>query len=88
MSKKLKTFKPLLTDEDAERAIEEEDLTEYDLSGFRPLSEIFEVRDGKVFRKLSLPSSLHRAVETRAAEEGVDANEFVRRVVEAAVSSR
>lgn len=38
MSKKpLKSFPPLLTDEEAERFTDEADLSEYDFSGFRPV---------------------------------------------------
>ena len=38
----------LLTDEDAERFIDEADLSEYDLSGFRPMHFEFAPKDGRV----------------------------------------
>lgn len=86
MPRRLKTFRPLLTDEDAERAIEE-DLSEYDLSGFRPAHEVFPDLFPKPLEPIVLPDGLRAAVTERAAREGVTEDEFVRRAVERAVAA-
>ncbi|MEO0400457.1 MAG: CopG family antitoxin [Pseudomonadota bacterium] len=86
MSKKeLKKFKPIRTDEEAENALDE-DLSEYDFSQFRPMSEVFEFKpkDKSVYLRLS--EALLEAVKTNAEKEGLPIQRYIRRALEEAVS--
>lgn len=80
--KALKPMPPLTSDEEAERFVAEADLTEYDLSGFKPMR--FELRRKDRTVSLRLPSELLAAVKEAAAREGIPYQRFMRHAIEQA----
>ena len=81
--KKLKRMPSLLTDEDAERFVEEADLSEYDLSGFEPMRFEFEKKTRQV--NLRMPERLVAAIKVRARSRGIPYQRFIREAVEKAL---
>jgi predicted DNA binding CopG/RHH family protein len=87
MNKSRKTRKTLphfATDEEAERFVDEADLTEYDLSGGRPMPFEFERKTVQI--NMRMPESLVRAVKARAAERGIPYQRFIREAIEKMLS--
>lgn len=80
--KPLKPMPPLRSDEEAERFVAEADLTEYDLSGFKPVH--FELRRKDKTISLRLPSDLLAAAKKAAARQGVPYQRFMRHAIEQA----
>jgi predicted DNA binding CopG/RHH family protein len=81
MKKKIPVFR---TDEEAERFVEEADLTEYDLSQFKPVRFEFEKKAARV--NMRLPESLLNAVKARAKSRGIPYQRFIREALEQAVA--
>jgi predicted DNA binding CopG/RHH family protein len=81
MSKKIPIFK---TDEEAETFIDTADLSEYDLSGFKPAAFEFEAKDTQI--NMRLPASLLHAVRETAKERGIPYQRFIRQTLERAVA--
>jgi predicted DNA binding CopG/RHH family protein len=80
MKRKLPRFK---SDKEAEEFVDKADLTEYDLSGMRPIRFEFQPKTERV--NMRLPRQLLDAVQASAAKEGVPYQRFIRRVLEDAV---
>jgi predicted DNA binding CopG/RHH family protein len=74
--RKLKPMPPLRSDEEAERFVDEADLSEYDLSGFRPMS--FELEPKSVSISLRLPRSQLDEVKAEASKRGVPYQRLMR----------
>jgi predicted DNA binding CopG/RHH family protein len=83
MKKKIPTFK---SDKDAERFVETADLSEYDLSGARPVRFEFERKGARV--NMRLPESLLDAVKDRARARGIPYQRFIREALERAVARK
>jgi len=83
--KGLKPFPTFKTDAEAEEFVATADLTEYDFSGFRPLSYEFTLKDANI--SMRVPQQLLDAVKGRAAAEGMPYQRFIRRALEEAVAS-
>ncbi|MDQ3562845.1 MAG: BrnA antitoxin family protein [Pseudomonadota bacterium] len=83
--KKLKKLPLLRTDKAAERFIEEADLTDYDLSGFKPVRFEFEKKDARV--NMRLPEPLLTAVKEHARKRGIPYQRFIREALEQAVTT-
>jgi predicted DNA binding CopG/RHH family protein len=81
---KLKPFPAFNSDEEAEKFVEQADLSEFDFSGFAPAHFEFAKKDERV--NMRLPSSLLRAVKDRAAREGVPYQRFIRQTLERAIA--
>jgi predicted DNA binding CopG/RHH family protein len=81
MSKTIPVFK---SDDEVETFIETADLSEYDLSGFRPARFEFEAKDAQI--NMRLPQSLLRAVQETAKERGIPYQRFIRQTLERAVA--
>lgn len=81
--KKLKPFPRFKSDEEAERFVEESDLSEYDFSDFKPMSFEFAPKDKAVTLRLSEP--LLNAVKDSASKQGVPYQRYIRHVLEKAV---
>ena len=81
--KKFPSFKP---DEEAERFVEEADLSEYDFSQFKPVH--FELRKKDKQINLRMPSDLLDAVKQRAEEEGIPYQRYIRGVLENALKAQ
>lgn len=80
MKKKIPRF---ASDDDAERFVETADLSEYDLSGFKPVHFEFSPKDARV--NFRVPAQLLDAVKAKAAARGVPYQRFIREALERAV---
>ena len=81
MKKKIPTFK---TDKEAERFVDTADLSEYDLSGFKPIHFEFEKKTAQL--NMRVPKPLLDAVKKRASARGIPYTRFIREAVERALS--
>jgi predicted DNA binding CopG/RHH family protein len=81
MKKKIPVFR---TDEEAERFVAEADLTEYDLSQFKPVRFEFEKKAARV--NMRLPETLLSAVKARAKARGIPYQRFIREALEQAIA--
>ena len=84
--KALKQFPAFATDEEAERFVEEADLSEYDFSGFKPMRYEFQSKDATL--SMRLPQQLLGDVKRLAAKDGVPYQRFIRQVLEEALAAR
>ena len=71
------------TDEEAERFVAEADLTDYDLTGGRPMHFEFERKTVQV--TMRMPETLVKAVKAKAAERGIPYQRFIREAIEKAL---
>jgi predicted DNA binding CopG/RHH family protein len=86
MSSRRKTPKPLprlRSDKEAERFLETADLSQYDLSGFRPTRFEFEKKTAQV--NLRMPESMLKALKERAKKRGIPYQRFIRETLERAL---
>ncbi|MEP6836134.1 MAG: CopG family antitoxin [Gemmatimonas sp.] len=81
MKKKFPNFQ---SDREAEEFVAKADLTEYDLSDFRPAHFEFEAKDTKI--NMRIPTSLLTAVKAAAAARGLPYQRFIRETLERAVA--
>jgi predicted DNA binding CopG/RHH family protein len=81
MKKKIPVFR---TDEEAKRFVAEADLTEYDLSQFKPVRFEFEKKAARV--NMRLPETLLSAVKARAKARGIPYQRFIREALEQAIA--
>ncbi|MEQ8401454.1 MAG: CopG family antitoxin [Roseitalea porphyridii] len=80
MSKSKKPWPTLPTDEDAERFVEQADLTEYDWSAAEPVHYEFEDKSARV--TMRLPESQLERIKAEAAKRGVKYQRFMRELME------
>ena len=83
MNAKSKKFSALRSDEEAERFVDSADLSEYDLSEFKPMR--FELSKKEASLNMRLPSSLMNAIRAKAEALGIPSSRYVRMVLEAEV---
>lgn len=81
---RLKKLPVLLTEEEAERFVKEADLSEHDLSGFKPMGLEFAPKNGRV--NMRLPRDLRAAVKKEAQRRGLPYQRYLREVLERAVA--
>jgi predicted DNA binding CopG/RHH family protein len=74
----------LRTDEEAERFVETADLTEYDLSQFKPARFEFVAKTERV--NMRLPKPLLDGVKARAQAEGMPYQRYIRMALEEAIA--
>ena len=79
--KKIPRFK---SDEEAERFVDTADLSEYDLSGLKPVRFEFEKKSAQL--NMRVPKSMLDAVKRRADARGIPYTRFIREAVESALS--
>ena len=81
MSKKktLKKMPALLTDEEAEKFVDEADLSEYDLSGFKPVT--FEFLKKSARMEIRLPEDQLTALKEIAQQQGIPYTRLVRQFI-------
>jgi len=77
---KLKKLPPLKTDAAAEKFVEEADLSEFDLSGFKPINFEFESKNASI--SLRLPQSQLDAVKAAAKKRGIPYQRFMRELIQ------
>ena len=78
-----KTLPNLISDAAAERFVDHADLSEFDLSAFKPHSFEFAPKSKQV--NMRFPEALLDAVKARAAAQGMTYQRFIRRTLEAAL---
>lgn len=83
MNAKGKKIPALRSDEEAERFVDTADLSEYDLSEFKPMR--FELSKKEASLNMRLPSSLMNAIRAKAEALGIPYSRYVRMVLEADV---
>ena len=81
MKKKIPTFK---SDAEAERFVATADLSQYDLSGLKPVRFEFEKKTAQL--NMRVPQGLLDAVKQRSAVRGIPYTRFIREAVESALS--
>lgn len=86
MKTKVKPLPSLRSDAEAEAFIAKSDLTQYDLSGFKPMR--FEIAPKEAALNMRLPGALLEAVKAKAKAKGVPYARYVRMVLEADVAQR
>lgn len=83
MKKKIPDFK---SDAEAEAFVDEADLSEYDLSQFKPVRFEFQPKTERV--NMRLPAELLAAVRREAEAEGMPYQRFIRAALERAVTGK
>jgi predicted DNA binding CopG/RHH family protein len=83
MKSKPKSMPSLRSDAAAERFIATADLSEYDLSGFKPMR--FEIEPKASALNMRLPISLLNAVKAKAKAKGIPYTRYVRMLLESDV---
>jgi predicted DNA binding CopG/RHH family protein len=83
---KRKSLPRLTTDEEAERFVDEADLSAYDLSGFKPVRFEFEKKSARI--NMRLPEPLLDAVKAKARARGIPYQRFIREAIERALTER
>jgi predicted DNA binding CopG/RHH family protein len=84
MKAKAKPMPSLRSDEAAEAFVANADLTEYDLSGFKPMR--FEIEPKSAALNMRLPASLLAALKAKAKANGVPYTRYVRMLLETDVA--
>lgn len=69
--------------DEAEKFVEESDLTEFDLSGFKPMHFEFEPKSKTL--NMRVPESLLDALKAKAKAKGIPYTRYVRQVLEKSV---
>ena len=78
-----KALLSLTSDEAAENFVAEADLSQFDLSAFKPHSFEFAPKSKQV--NMRFPEALLDAVKVKAASQGMTYQRFIRRTLEAAL---
>ena len=78
-----KPFPVFQTDEEAERFVDEADLSEYDFSGFRPMRFEMEKKTRQV--NLRVPEGLLDALKLRAKQRNIPYQRLIREAIEDAL---
>lgn len=81
-----KKFPKLPTDKEAEDLVAHADLTEYDLSGMKPMRFEFQPKGRSITVRLSEP--LLAAIKEQAERSGIPYQRFIRQALENAVHSQ
>ena len=80
MSAKPRKIPALASDEAAERFVAEADLSQYDLTGFRPSPFEFEPKAAQI--NMRVPERLLEAVKSRARARGMPFTRYIRLLME------
>ena len=84
--KTLKPFPSFKSDEEAEQFVDQADLTQYDLSGFKPASFEFAKNSAQV--NLRIPQPLLDAVKDKARARGIPFTRYIRMLMEHDIAHR
>jgi predicted DNA binding CopG/RHH family protein len=85
-AKALKSIPTFRTDEEAERFVDTADLTEYDLSDFKPMRSEFEKKDAQL--NMRVPETLLEAVKSKARQRGIPFTRYIRMLMEQDIARR
>jgi predicted DNA binding CopG/RHH family protein len=86
MKAKSKQMPSLHSDAEAEEFVEQADLSQYDLSGFKPMR--FEIEPKAAALNMRIPVGLLEAVKAKAKAKGIPYTRYVRMLLEADVEKR
>ncbi|KKC23968.1 BrnA antitoxin family protein [Sphingomonas sp. SRS2] len=86
MKARNKPMPSLASDAAAERFVATADLSDYDLSGFKPMR--FEIEPKSAALNMRLPAALLDAVKARARARGIPYTRYVRMLLESDVAHR
>ena len=75
----------LQTDEDAERFVDEADLTEYDLSGFKPVTFALEKKDARLEMRISQAEL--DTLKAEAKRRGIPHSRLARHIISQGLQS-
>jgi predicted DNA binding CopG/RHH family protein len=84
MKTKAKPMPSLVSDADAERFVDTADLSQYDLSGFKPMN--FEFAPKSAAMHMRLPQNLLDALKAKAKAKGIPYTRYVRLLLESDVA--
>jgi predicted DNA binding CopG/RHH family protein len=84
MNSKRKPMPSLRSDAEAEAFTAKADLTQYDLSGFKPMR--FEIARKEATLNMRIPTALLEAVKAKAASQGIPYARYVRMLLEADIA--
>ena len=84
MTAKTKPMPSIKSDADAEQFVATADLSQFDLSGFKPMR--FEVEPKVAALNMRLPQNLLDAVKLKAEAKGIPYTRYVRRLLESDVA--
>ena len=84
MNEKYKPMPSLRDDIEAENFVATADLSQYDLSGFKPMH--FEIEPKSAALNMRLPASLLEALKNKARSRGIPYTRYVRMLLESDVS--
>ena len=84
MKAKSKPMPSLTSDADAEQFVATADLSQYDLSGFKPIGFEFEPKAAAL--NMRIPQNLLDAVKARAKAKGIPYTRYVRLLLESDVA--
>ncbi|ETF04501.1 hypothetical protein W822_04995 [Advenella kashmirensis W13003] len=77
---KRKPMPSLKSDRQAEEFVDSADLSEFDLSGFKPMR--FEVQNKSAALNLRLPQNLLDAIKAKAKSKGIPYTRYIRMLIE------
>ncbi len=80
MKKQLKKFPSHKTDEEAERFVDEADLSDYDFSGFKPAQFEFKKKSARL--ELRLPDEQLAALKQAAKKQGIPYTRLVHQFID------
>ena len=86
MASRPRTVPVMTTDEEAEQFVDQADLTQYDLSGFKPASFEFAKKSAQV--NLRIPQPLLDAVKDKARARGIPFTRYIRMLMEHDIAHR
>ena len=86
MKAKSKEMPSLRNDSEAEEFVAQADLSQYDLSGFKPMQ--FEIEPKAAALNMRIPLGLLEAVKAKAKAKGIPYTRYVRMLLEADVAQR
>ncbi|WP_142417260.1 CopG family antitoxin [Bartonella massiliensis] len=76
----LKQMPVFKTDEEAENFVDTADLTDYDLTGFKPVHFEFLPKEASI--NIRLPQALMKALKEKAKKQAVPYTRYVRHLIE------
>jgi predicted DNA binding CopG/RHH family protein len=82
----LKQFPTFTTDEEAERFVDQADLSEYDFSGFKPMRFELEKKTRQI--NLRVPDALLVALKAHAKERQLPYQRIIREAIEQAITRK
>lgn len=84
MKTELKKMASITSDAEAEKFVETEDLSTYDLSGFTPMR--FEIEPKTAALHMRMPQGLFDALKVKAKSKGIPYTRYVRQLLETDVA--